>query len=114
MDLLNILKIIAALATVLTGMFAAFAPRRIQGFTGLMVDGGRGITEVRSIFGGLFIAVGLAPLFLQETAAFQMLGFSYLGIAAVRVVSIFVDRSAVQSNWISLAVEVVFGVLLIL
>jgi len=37
-----------------------------------------------------------------------------LAIAAVRIVFIFVDKSAVSSNWISLAVEIVFGLILII
>jgi hypothetical protein len=43
-----------------------------------------------------------------------MLGVGYLAIGVVRLVSIFLDKSAVKSNWISLGVEIVFGVLLIL
>jgi hypothetical protein len=38
----------------------------------------------------------------------------YLAIAAVRVVSIFVDKSSVQSNWISVATEIVLGIILVL
>ena len=38
----------------------------------------------------------------------------YLAIAAVRLVSIFVDKSSVQSNWISLAVEIIFGIILVI
>jgi hypothetical protein len=38
----------------------------------------------------------------------------YLAIALVRAVSMFLDKSVVQSNIISLAVEVVFGVILVL
>jgi hypothetical protein len=32
----------------------------------------------------------------------------------VRFVSIFVDKSSVQSNWISLAIEVVLGIILVI
>ena len=46
--------------------------------------------------------------------AFNMLGVMYLGIAAVRVVSMFLDKSVVSSNLISLAIEVVVGVILVL
>jgi hypothetical protein len=111
--MLNVLKIIASIATILTGVISLIWPRSIQGFTGLKADGGRGVTEIRSIMGGLLIGLGLAPLLLSSPAAYRMLGFSYLSIAAVRAVSIVVDKSAVQSNLISLAVEVVFGLLLI-
>lgn len=43
-----------------------------------------------------------------------MLGIMYLAIAAVRLVSIVVDKSSVQSNWISFATEVVLGILLVI
>jgi hypothetical protein len=43
-----------------------------------------------------------------------MLGLGYLAIAVVRAVSILVDRSAVPSNLISLATEIILGVILVL
>ena len=114
MDVLRILQIIAALATILTGLFALLRPRAVQGFTGLRAEGGRGISEIRSVLGGLFIALGLAPLLLNAPAAYRMLGIAYAGLAAARAFSIVVDRSFEGSNLISLVVEVVFGVILVL
>jgi hypothetical protein len=114
MDLvLTILKIIVAVGTVATGLYALVRPKAVYGFTGLEAPGPRGITEIRSILGGAFIGLGVVTLILRVPAAYQTLGAMYLAIAAVRVVSIFLDRSAVPSNWISLAVEVVFGVILV-
>ena len=113
MTVLEILQIIAALATAATGLFSLLAPTKITGFTGLQPVGGRGITELRSVLGALFIALGIAPLFLGPIA-YLMLGIGYLAIGAVRAVSMFVDRSVVQSNVISLATEIVLGVILIL
>jgi len=43
-----------------------------------------------------------------------MLGVTYLGIAVVRAVSMFMDKSVVQSNVISLAVEIIFGIILVI
>ena len=108
-----ILKIIAALATVATGLLALLKPTAVHGFTGLLTDGPRGISEIRSIFGGLFIALGVAPFIFGETA-YQVLGLGYLVIAAVRLVSILIDRSPASSNWISLAIEIVLGLILII
>lgn len=113
MDFLLILKIIAALATVATGLLALLKPTAVHGFTGLLTDGPRGISEIRSIFGGLFIALGVAPFIFGETA-YQVLGLGYLVIAAVRLVSILIDRSTSSSNWISLAIEIVLGLILII
>ena len=113
MNILLILKMIAALGTALTGLLALVKPTAVYGFTGLTAEGARGISEIRSIFGGLFIALGIAPFIFGEVA-YQVLGFAYLAIAAVRLVSIFLDRSTASSNLISLANEIVFGIILIL
>jgi hypothetical protein len=87
-------------------------PNSIEGFTGIRPIGGRGVTEVRAIFGGVFIALGMLPFFFP--AAYFILGVTYLIIALVRAVSMFLDKSVVQSNVISLVVEIVFGVILVL
>ena len=107
-----ILKVFSALATSATGLLALIKPTAIYGFTGLIANGARGVSEIRAIFGGLFIALGLAPLFLG-LVAYQMLGIGYLGIAVARTFSIVFDKSTAQSNLISLAIEVVFGVILV-
>lgn len=109
----EILKIIAAVLTIATGALSLFSPKSVPGFTGLQPVGGRGISEIRSILGGLFIALGIAPLILGGNT-YAMLGWAYLGIGAVRLVSIFIDKASERSNWISLVVEVVFGVILVL
>lgn len=112
--ILLILKIIASIGTVGTGLLALLKPRSIYGFTGIQAEGGRGITEIRSIFGGLFIALGGAVLYFRTPQAFLILGISYLAIGLVRLVSMFVDNSIERSNIISLATEIVFGVILII
>jgi len=113
MNVLQILQIVAALATAATGLFSMLAPTKVTGFTGLQPVGGRGITELRAVLGALFIALGVAPLFLGATA-YLMLGIGYLAIGAVRAVSMILDRSVVQSNVISLATEIVLGAILVL
>jgi hypothetical protein len=108
-----VLKIIAAIATVMTGLLALVKPAAVQGFTGLKIDGARGVSEVRAIFGGLFIALGLMPLFFGGTA-YRMLGIAYLAIAVVRAFSVVFDKSYDRSNLYSLAIEIVLGVILVL
>ena len=113
MNILMVFKIIAAIATVMTGLLALVKPTAVQGFTWLKIDGARGVSEVRAIFGGLFIALGLMPLFFVGMA-YRMLGISYLAIAAVRAFSIIFEKSYDRSNWYSLAIEIVLGVILVL
>jgi hypothetical protein len=114
MDLLQILKVAAAIGTILTGLVSLFLPRSITGFTGLSFTGPRGITEIRAVLGAFFVGLGISPLILQAPETYQMLGITYLIVAAVRLVSMFYDKSVVRSNTISVVVEVLFGVVLVL
>ena len=113
MDIWLILKIIAAVLTIATGLLAFIKPAAAYGFIGLNANGVRGVSEIRAIFGGLFIALGVSPLFLGPIA-YQMLGIGYLGIAVARSISIAIDKSYARSNIISLVVEIVLGVILVI
>ena len=114
MTILQVLRIIAAAGTIVTGLISLIRPRSVTGFTGLSPTGPRGVTEIRAVLGGLFVALGAAPLLLNAPAAYQMLGIAYLAVAVVRAASMFLDRSVERSNVISLVVEIAFGVILVL
>jgi hypothetical protein len=114
MPVLQILKIISAIITIVIGVYSAALPRRLKGFTGLEAPGPRGITELRTVMGGLLIGLGLAPFLLPGIPqVYQTLGIMYLVMALVRAVSIIVDKSAEQSNVISLVTEAVMGIILV-
>jgi len=113
MPFLSILKIFASIGTIATGLYALIRPKSVFGFTGLSAPGGRGITEIRAVLGAFFIALGAVPLYYRLPQTYVMLGVAYLVVALVRLVSMFVDRSVVRSNIISLVVEIIFGVILV-
>lgn len=114
MNLLKTLQIISVVVTIMTGLFSLLWPRRVFGFTGLTAPGARGITEIRSVLGGLFIGLGIAVFILGTREVYQTLGIMYFAIGAVRAVSMFVDKSVERSNIISLIVEIILGVILVL
>ena len=109
---LQYLKYLVNIATVITGALSLFWPLKVQEFTGLIVNGGRGVTEVRTILGALFIGLGAAAQFYNQKETYAMLGIMYLAMALVRGVSIIIDKSAVSSNIISFAAELIFGLIL--
>ena len=111
---LQILKIIAGVATILTGIVSLFWPMKVPGFTGLDPNGGRGITEIRTILGALFVGLGAAVLYVNNPDVYLVLGITYLAMALFMGISIFVDDSAISSNIISFFVELVFGIILVL
>ena len=110
---IDTLHTIAAIGTIITGLVSLIWPRSVQKFTGLRAEGGRGITEIRAVLGGFFIALGAAPLILEAAAAYHMLGIAYLVVGIVRTISMFVDKSVEKSNIISIGVEIIFGLVLV-
>jgi hypothetical protein len=112
--ILDIFKIVAAVGTVLTGLVSLIRPRAVETFTGLQPSGPRGVTEIRAVLGAFFVGLGGAALYLRDPAAYQMLGITYLCVAIVRTISMFVDKSVMSSNIISVVAEVAFGVVLVL
>jgi hypothetical protein len=115
MSLIQLLKITSALATIGIGIMSFLRPRYVLSVTGLKSPGARGISEIRAILGGMFIALGLAPLLLNDPIAYQMLGIANVGIAIARAISMFVlDNAVTSSNSTSLVFEVAFAVILLL
>lgn len=111
---LQILKYIASAATILTGMVSLFWPLKVLGFTGLDVSGGRGVTEIRTILGALFVGLGAAALYFNTPETYQVLGITYLVMAIARGISMFVDDSVIRSNVISVVAELAFGIILVI
>jgi hypothetical protein len=112
--IIQYLQYIAAAATILTGVVSMIWPLQIRNFTGLEVNGGRGVTEIRAVLGAFFIGLGAAALYFNLPETYAMLGITYLLVAIVRGISMFVDRSVVSSNIISVVVEIVLGIILVL
>jgi hypothetical protein len=114
MTVMDIVKITIAIATIGFGMLSVVAPKAAEKFTGLEAPGPRGISEIRSVLGGMFVGLGAAALIYQDPSAYGTLGIGYLGIGVVRAGSIYFDKASTSSNWISLAAEAAFGILLLL
>ncbi len=112
--LISVLQFIAIIVTIAIGLFSLLAPTRIEGFTGIKSIGGRGVAEIRAVFGGVFIGMGIAALLLDKSIAYPMFGIIYLTLGLIRVVTVFLDKSRESSNLISIASELVFGVLFLL
>lgn len=114
MHILAFFKPMVALCTVAVGFVSLIRPRSAMNFTGLSANDGRGISEIRAVLGGFFIALGAFPLLTESETAYRMLGTAYLVVALVRVGSMVFDRSMTRSNVISALVEILFGVILVM
>ena len=81
----RLLRFAVLAATVASGLVLVVKPESVSGFTGLAPDAARGVTAVRAAMGGLFIALGLTPLFEANLALRQRpLGGRNLNLALLR------------------------------
>jgi hypothetical protein len=111
---MEMFNLAGASITVLMGCLGLFFPKRAATFTGLKAVTTPGRSEFRSTFGGLFVFAGTAPLILTMPATFLVLGLSWAGAAAGRVISIFADNANSPKNWIAVAFEAAIATLLLI
>lgn len=112
MDIITILKYVAVIVTILTGVYSLVQPKKIKDFTGLEASSPRAITEIRAVMGGTFIGLGIAALVFPIAEVYKTLAITYAAIAVIRGVSMVTDKSMVKSNVISLVTEVVLIIIL--
>ena len=109
MDVVQTLKIVAAIGTIAAGATSIVLPRSAESFTGLSAVSPRGVSEIRAVLGALFVGLGVAALLFRSPDAYRTLGIGYAAVAAVRVASIALDRASTSSNWISFVSESAFA-----
>jgi len=100
---------VAAIATILLGLVGLFLPRAAAAFTEVQPENAQGMAEVRSIFGGFFLGIGIACLWLHDPAAFATAGIASLCAALGRMFSLIVDRSITIKNVGGVFSEVILG-----
>lgn len=107
------LAISGALLTLGLGFFGAFWPDRAAAFVGISPQGGRGRSEVRATYGGLFMALGGACLYLQSPEAYFVAGAAWTGAAAMRVPSLLLDKGSYPMAIGGAVLELTVGLLLL-
>ena len=112
MNILPIIKIIAAIVTILTGIYFLIKAKKIKYFTGLEPNTPVALTEIRAVMGGTFIGLGIAALIFPIPQVYKTLAVTYAVIAGIRVISMVIDKSIEKSNVIRLASEVILAFIL--
>ena len=91
MELQTVPAMAAAVLMIAFGVGAALRPSSL-GMVGVSATSPLGTSEIRAIFGGMFVALGLACLITREPVVFAVVGAAWLADVAVRTVSVVVDR----------------------
>ena len=112
--MIDILNIAAGFLTIVFGCFGFLAPRYTMGALHLKTDGSTmGLSEIRASVGCLFVAMGIACIYLAEPMAYAMLGIAYVGASAGRLLSLIIDKPPFSKAFIYFAIEAALALWLV-
>jgi len=102
-----------AFCTLALGIWGLVAPRKVAVLVGVTPGGALGLSEIRATYGGIFIGLGAACLWFQQSEVYVAVGLAWLLAAVSRVVSIFLDQASSSKNAGGVIVEAAIGSLLV-
>lgn len=100
MSIEQILKILAALYIIATGLYSLLQPHATAKLVALTIDAQKGVAEIRAAFGANLIGLGTAVLILHQPVAYQTVGIVALCVTVMRLVAIPIDRVKVDRTWV--------------
>ena len=104
--------LVAAVVMMLFGLGAMIKPSSLQK-VGVTATSPLGTSEIRSVFGGMFVALGVACLLTRTPVVFAVVGAAWLADVAVRVVSAFIDGVPARQALTVLAIGGAMGAALV-
>lgn len=104
--------LLAAGVMVLFGLGAAVRPETLAE-VGVSYVSPLGRSEIRAVFGGMFVALGGACLVLREPIVFAVVGAAWLGDVTVRLGAVVADRVPPKQAIAVLGVGMAIGVALL-
>ena len=109
-----ILNNVAAASTLLFGLLCLIKPEMVARACHFDLKGPRGVAEFRIGFGGFISGLMIYPLYIQSDLVFTVLGLMWLGGAAVRVLSLFIDKPQLDNTYMAVLVfELTHGLMLL-
>lgn len=108
-----LINLLGALITFLFGVWAIFKPKQVAKFISVTPYKARGITEIRATYGGWMCGLSGFALWSQSPEVFYCLGFGWLGAAALRGVSFYLDKSYSTTNLRFVIAEIIVGIMLL-
>ena len=102
---------VAPVLSIVLGVGALVSPETLARQTGLAADGPLGRSELRALFGGVFIGIGIAALLLGSPAAHLVGAAAFLGGAAAKLLSAALERGVLPAALPGLLFDLVLGAL---
>ena len=105
--------LLGPLACLVLGVAALIAPVRFAAQTGLAATGPLGRSELRAVFGGVFIGLASACLIAQTAAAHMAAAAAFAGGAAAKLLSGAIERDVFPAALPGLIVDLIAALLFV-
>jgi hypothetical protein len=100
---------LGAVLSIALGLFGLIFPSSAAKLVAVQPLGRLGTSEIRATYGGLFIGLGAACLYLQHPIAYFVGGAAWLGAAVGRLISVLIDSSYSSKNFGGICLEGFIG-----
>jgi len=114
LNLVNLFHIYAVVITLKNGFFPTLKPAWIKNATLVAPTSPRAKTEVRSIWGGLYLGLGIAGLAFPVPEVYRTIAIVYITSSLVRAVSMVISRSFSKSIFQTITYELILSAFLFL
>lgn len=114
MNLIMLFHIYAVVITIKNGLFSALKLGWIKNKSGLETSSPRATTEMRAIWGGLLLGLGIAGLVFPLPEVYKTIGIVYVVRNGIRAVSMVLEKSTDRASLQGISYEVILAILLFL
>jgi hypothetical protein len=114
MNLISLLHIYAVVITLKNGLFSGLRIRGLEPRLGMESFSPRAKTEVRTMWGGLYLGMGIAGLVFSAPEVYKMIGIAYMVSNVIRGISMIVGKSADRAGLQRMSYEIILAVFLFL
>ncbi len=114
MNLVTLFHIYAVVITIKNGLFSALKLGWIKNKSGMETANPRATTEMRAVWGGLLLGLGIAGLVFPIPEVYKTIGIVYVARNVIRGVSMLVEKSTDRAAIQEISYEVILAILLFL
>jgi hypothetical protein len=114
MNLITLFHLYAVVITLKNGLFSALKLGWIKNKSGLETSTPRATTEMRAVWGGLLLGLGIAGLVFPLPEVYKTIGIVYVVRNLIRGISMVLEKSTDRAGLQAISYEVILAIFLFL
>jgi hypothetical protein len=114
MNVIALLHIYAVIITLKNGFFSVVKVLGTKKKIGMETSSPRATTEIRAVWGGIYLGLGIAGLVFPIPEVYKTLAIAYAVSNGIRGISMVIDKSIDRLCLQSMSYEVVLAFLLVI